>query len=150
MLAIVWIALSVSACCSSRQTATAESTELRINEYTEERNHESTEVELRDTVMETKTITITKTEAGDTTFASVVVDRFKVRDRSQLTDNRLKIIVERDTVYVERRDSVMVHGSGSMVNGYQSGKTALHTTLKWMVALVVALCVLVIIVKVNR
>ena len=149
MLAIVWIALSVSACCSSRQTATAESTELRINEYTEERNHESTEVELRDTVMETKTITITKNEAGDTTFTSVVVDRFQMRDRSQLTDNRLKIIVERDTAYIAVRDSVVESRNYGATN-LRNTASPVVSGLKWIFAVIVALCVLVIIVKVYR
>ena len=69
--------------------------------------------------------------------------------------------VVRDTVYVERKDSVLVQGSStseatkSMTRFKVSGDSlnprpsTLLLTLKWIVALIIALCVLVAVIKLK-
>ena len=63
-------------------------------------------VAVHDTVMETKTITITKNEDGDTTFTSIVTERDRFRDRTAVKDKEEKLVVRTDTVYIEHKDSV--------------------------------------------
>ena len=58
--------------------------------------------------METKTITITKNEDGDTTFTSIVTERDRFRDRTAVKDKEEKLVVRTDTVYIEHKDSVKV------------------------------------------
>lgn len=106
-------------------------------------------VVVRDTILETKTITITKNEAGDTTFTSVVTDRLRTKNSDKIAAQTTKKVIKTDTVYVEKRDSVDVRRYGA-TEAIQSGGTALHGTLKWVFWIVVALIGLVIVVKWKR
>ena len=63
--------------------------------------------------------------------------------------SEVKTLTVRDTVYIEQRDTVLVEKNRSFSNGTnQSGKSALHGTLKWIFAIIVALIGLIITVKV--
>ena len=104
---------------------------------------------VRDTILETKTITITKNEAGDTTFTSVVTDRLRTKNSDKIAAQTTKKVIKTDTVYVEKRDSVDVQRYGA-TEAIQNGGTALHRTLKWVFWIVVALIGLVIVVKWKR
>lgn len=108
-------------------------------------------VAVHDTVMETKTITITKNEAGDTTFTSIVTERDRVRDRAAVRDKEEKLIVRTDTVYIERRDSVLIQDSGFRVQGVQGAekKSNFVSSLKWIFAIVCAIIVLIILIKIG-
>ena len=69
---------------------------------------------------------------------------------SKFQDSKVAVRKEvvRDTVYVERRDSVLVQESrnyGSTES--QSGKTGWHTTLRWVFWIIVAIGVLIGIIK---
>lgn len=157
MLVIVLAALIVSACCSSRQTAVSRATELRASEVRSDSVKEQVVVAERDTVMVTKTITITKNEAGDTTFTSVVTEKERLRDRSRHDMATYRTEVRVDTVYIERRDSVsttnLAFPSAAdrwFTNGTnQSGGTALHTTLKWVFWIILALIGLGVVIKIR-
>lgn len=100
-----------------------------------------------DTVMEVTTIHVRTNEAGDTVFRSVVTDRTRARDRDRIAKQMTKTEVKTDTVYVERRDSVVTNGKDG---GGQSGGTALHSTLKLIFLIVISLIVLVIVLKFRR
>jgi hypothetical protein len=147
MLVIVLAALIVSACCSSRETVRESSTLAAAYEKVDSVKEQVVVAE-RDTVMVTKTITITKNEAGDTTFTSVVTEKERLRDRSRHDMATYRTEVRVDTVYIERRDSV----SSSMVQGagIQSGGTALHTTLKWVFWIIIGLIGLGVVIKIRR
>jgi len=96
--------------------------------------------------METKTITITKDEDGDTTFTSIVTERDRFRDRKAVKDKEEKLVVRTDTVYVERKDSVSsvrFQGAGSL-NPHPSTLTF----IKWIFAVICAIIGLIITVKV--
>ena len=145
MLAIVWIALSVSACLSSR-VATREVSGFKIQDSRVEEARDSVMVVERDTIMETTTFTVDRNEVGDTLRLTQVTDRTRARDRDRIAKQTTKTVVRVDTVFVAFRDSVATYrvtGGG----GFQDGKTALHTTLKWMVALVVAVIILVLVIR---
>ena len=150
MLVIVLAALIVSACCSSRQTAVSRATELRATEVRSDSVKEQVVVAERDTVMVTKTITITKNEAGDTTFTSVVTEKERLRDRSRHDMATYRTEVRVDTVYIERRDSVDVKTTNFTNGTNQSGGTALHTTLKWVFWIILALIGLGVVIKIRR
>ena len=145
VLAIVWIALSVSACLSSR-VATREVSGFKIQDSRVEETRDSVMVVERDTIMETTTFTVDRNEVGDTLRLTQVTDRTRARDRDRIAKQTTKTVVRVDTVFVAFRDSVATYrvtGGG----GFQDGKTALHTTLKWMVALVVAVIILVLVIR---
>ena len=145
MLVIVLAALIVSACCS-RETVRESSTLTAAYEKVDSVKEQVVVAE-RDTVMVTKTITITKNEAGDTTFTSVVTEKERLRDRSRHDMATYRTEVRVDTVYIERRDSV----SSSRVQGagIQSGGTALHTTLKWVFWIIIGLIGLGVVIKIR-
>ena len=88
---------------------------------------------------------------GDTVKAVRVTERVKGRNLiSTQETKREAVMVVRDTVVVERRDSVLVQDSRFLVHGDQSERTALHTTLKWIFWILICVIVLVIVFKVTR
>lgn len=147
MLVIVLAALIVSACCSSRQMAVSRSAELRATEVRSDSVKEQVVVAERDTIREVTTITVRLNEAGDTVRVAQVTERERLRDRSRHDLATYRTEVRVDTVYIERRDSV----SSSRVQGagIQSGGTALHTTLKWIFWIIIALIGLGVVIKIR-
>lgn len=145
-LVIAVIAVSVSACSSSKQ-AVRESSSLAAAYEKVDSVKEQVVVAERDTIREVTTITVRLNEAGDTVKVAQVTERERLRDRSRHDMATYRTEVRVDTVYIERRDSV----SSSRIPGagIQSGGTALHTTLKWVFAIVVAVIVLVIVIKIR-
>ena len=131
----------MSACGSSRQAAVSRSAELRINESMEERSRESVVVAVHDTMMETKTITITKNVDGDTLFRSVVTDRERIRNAADVRSKKEDVRVRVDTVYVEKRDSVMVKRHQTSDISHQT------SILKWIFFIIVSLIVLIVVIK---
>lgn len=117
-----------------------ESTDLRATELRSTEARDSVRLELRDTVMETKTITITKNSDGDTIMQSIVCERERVRNRDRVRDNHERTMIKTDTVFVERRDSVQVSEfRGANCSGRAS---PVVTALRWVLGIVVALIVL--------
>ena len=94
-------------------------------------------VAVHDTLMITKTITIRENERGDTVRLSVVTDRDRVRERAQLKDKSEKLMVKTDTVYVERRDSVVV--DKEQVTGDSSRASPVVSVLRWVFWIIVGL-----------
>ena len=101
-------------------------------------------VAVHDTVMETKTITITKNEAGDTTFTSIVTDRTRASAHDRVRDKEEKLVVRTDTVYVERKDSVVVKEANV---SHQT--PSISHLLKWIFWIVCAIIVLIIVIKLG-
>ena len=117
-----------------------ESRDLRTTELRSMEARDSVRLELRDTVMETKTITITKNSDGDTIMQSIVCERERVRNRDRVRDNRERTVIKTDTVFVERRDSVQVSEfRGANCSGRAS---PVVTAVKWVLGILVALVVL--------
>jgi hypothetical protein len=99
-------------------------------------------VEVHDTIREVTTITVDRNDKGDTLRQSIVTDRYRGRDASQLRDKSEKIIVKTDTVYVEKRDSVLVERHQPSSVSHQK------SILKWIFAVICAIIGLIITVKV--
>ena len=131
----------MSACGSSRQAAVSRLAELRINESMEERSRESVVVAVHDTMMETKTITITKNVDGDTLFRSVVTDRERIRNAADVRSKTVEVRVVRDTVYVEKRDSVLMERHQTSDISHQT------SILKWIFWIILGLIVLIVVIK---
>ena len=130
-------ALFVSACGSSRQAAVSRSAELRINESMEERSRESVVVAVYDTMMETKTITITKNVDGDTLRLTQITDRTRASAMSDVRSKKEDVRVRVDTVYVEKRDSSYVQNTNG-TNDTNSRASPFVSSLKWIFLMIVA------------
>ena len=131
-----------------RRTVTHEATDVRIQESTEVTARDSVVVELRDTLVETTTITIDRNEVGDTLKVVQVTDRERVRSRADVRSKKEEVRVVRDTVYVAVRDSTDVRSYGATES--QSGGTALHRTLKWVLAIAFLLLASVVFVRARH
>ena len=98
---------------------------------------------VHDTIREVTTITVQLGAEGDTTFQSVVTDRERFRDRSRQDVATHRSEVRVDTVYVERRDSVLVKNSN------QARASPLLKILKWSFWIVVGLIALTVVLKIR-
>lgn len=155
----------MTGCGTVRRTVTHEVSSFKVQDTRSDTVREQVMMAVHDTVMETKTITYVvnqkdpSTGSGqakrDTVFTSVVTDRERIRDRAAIKDKKEKVIVRTDTVYVECRDSVMVSSSRidstrSSTFGSGSGSkpaSPFVRSLRWIVALVIAVIVLIMVIK---
>ena len=112
-------------------------------------------VAVHDTIREVTTITVQTNDAGDTVKVVQITDRDRARNREAVRDKEQRLVVKTDTVYIEKRDSSLRLSSlgayGLQEDGTPtiSGKlSAVSKILKWITALVCAVVVLIITVKV--
>ena len=77
-----------------------------------------------------------------------ITDLTRARSRDNVVAQRVKTEVRVDTVYVEKRDSILVKDSGFRVQASGVKKSGFLTYVKWIFALVCAVVVMVITVKV--
>ena len=105
-------------------------------------------VELRDTLVETTTITIDRNEVGDTLKVVQVTDRERVRSRADVRSKKEEVRVVRDTVYVERRDSVSVESRN--YESTETRKSNFVTSLKWVLAIAFLLLASVVFVRARH
>lgn len=136
------------ACGSSRQLV-RETTSSKQTYEVRDTVRQEVMVALHDTLREVTTITIRLGNDGDTVFQSVVTDRLAARDAAGFRVQDSRQTVKADTVYVAMRDSVLVRDS-RLGGGIQSGRTALHTTLKWVFWIIVALVILILVLRFGR
>jgi hypothetical protein len=115
----------------------------RIWSDVRESERDSVVVTERDTVREVTTVMIQLGAGGDTTFQSVVTDRERLRDRSRSDRATHRSEVRVDTVYVERRDSVLVKNSN------QARASPLLKILKWSFWIVVGLIALTVVLRIR-
>lgn len=149
MLAIALVALTASACSVSRSASVKAEVRGLTAEVRDSLLVEQVMVAVHDTIVETTTIVVRENEQGDTVRMSVVTDRERVRSMYDVRSKKEEVRVVRDTVYVERTDSVRVERGQVRGDSYQSGGTALHRTLKWVFWIIVGLSALIIIVKLK-
>ena len=100
---------------------------------------------MHDSVVEVTTVTIRENERGDTIRVSTVTDRERIRNRAVSRNSQVRIKV--DTVYVERRDSVLVKSEERNVNGGRASPWVL--TLKWVFWVIIAIIALIIMVRIK-
>lgn len=128
---------------SRRSVVKAESLEVRAE--SSEMREASVALEVVDTVKEVTMITVRENEAGDTVRLVQVTERERVRSRERAQEVVEKVVVRVDTVFVERRDSVVVERPSAVaVGGGDAGKgAAVVQALKWAFWLVVAVGVVI-------
>ncbi len=144
MLVIVLGVLIVSACCNSRQVSSDQ--QLRVESLELRDSVKETVMEVvHDTIVETTIITVRENEAGDTISRSVVTDRTRARGRDNVSAFRTKTVVKTDTVFVERRDSVLVKNTN-----VKSRDSPFENTLKWGFFIVLALIGLILLLRIRK
>ena len=147
MFAIGLIVLTGSACSSSRQVTREHNSELRVKNEELRVDRDSVVVAVHDTVMEVTTITVDRNENGDTVRVSTVTDRLRGWRRDAIAKQWTKVVIEKDTVFIEKRDSIEIRSRPGGAG--QSGGTALHSILKWVFAIIIALIGLVIVLRIR-
>lgn len=115
-------------------------------EVTRDTVREEVALVVHDTLREVTTITVRQNEAGDTLKVTQITDRDRIRDRSQLRDKSEKLIVKTDTVYIEKRDSVVV-GDAANISHHTS---AISHLLKWILAIAFLLLTSVVLVRARH
>ena len=145
-LAIVLVALIVSACSSSQSTAVSEFQDSRVQGSRDSVRVEQVMVAVHDTMMETKTITITKNVDGDTLRLTQITDRTRASAMSDVRSKKEDVRVRVDTVYVEKRDSSYVQNTNG-TNGTNSRASPFVSSLKWIFFIIVSLIVLIVVIK---
>lgn len=123
----------------------SQETSVRSRETSDSVNRQTMVVE-RDTLKEVTTITVQTNERGDTVKVVQVTDLTRARNRDTTTDRQEKTVTKTDTVFIERRDSTAV-STTTITNQKEGFWTRLRSTLKWALALVVALTVFYIVKK---
>lgn len=106
---------------------------------------EAVMVAVHDTVVEVTTVTVDRNEIGDTVRVSTVTDRVRGRGRYNIATYRTKTEVVRDTVFIEKRDSIEIRSRPEEV----SGKTALYTSLRLVLWVIIGLIALMIVVRIR-
>ena len=150
MIALIGLGvLCVTGCGTVRRTVTGSDSRLMVQGSETVEARDSVVVAVHDTLTITKTVTIRENENGDTVRMTTETDRERVRSISDVRSKKEEVRVVRDTVYVERRDSVEVSSSRFQVSGdsLNHRPSTLILTLKWVFALIVAVSVLLLIVK---
>ena len=138
-------ALCVTACGSSR-TVTRESRD-RVATYETRDSSMAERVVVMDTVKEVTTITVDRNEAGDTVRVSTVTDILRGRSRDAIAVQRTKTEVQRDTIVVEKRDSVFIKNT-NLANPTNKASPVV-SSLKWIFAIIVAVIALIIVIKIR-
>lgn len=100
----------------------------------------------RDTLREVTTITVQTNERGDTVKVVQVTDLTRARNRDTANDRQEKTVERRDTVYVVRSDSIVVRDTSLQ----PTGASGFLTGVKWLLALIAALTVLAVVLKIRR
>ena len=103
---------------------------------------------------EVTTITIDRNDRGDTLKLVQITDLTRARSRDNVVAQRVKTEIVRDTVYIEKRDSVFVKNTGGF-DGLTTGlanptnkKNTFVSSLKWIFWILIGLIGLTITVKV--
>ena len=113
-------------------------------------------VEVHDTITITRTITVQTNDKGDTLRVNTETDRERIRSKADVRRQKVKTEIVRDTVYIEKRDSVFVQNTGGF-DGLTTGlanptnkKNTFVSSLKWIFALVCAIVVLILVIRFGR
>ena len=143
--------LIVSACCNSREATVSRESRYGIATYETKDSVGERLVMVHDTITETKTITHVLRQAqepnepADTVFTSVVTDRTRAASRDHFAAYRTKTVIKTDTVFVERRDSVLVKNTN-----VKSRDSPFENTLKWVFFIVLALIGLILLLRIRK
>ena len=113
-------------------------------------------VEVHDTITITRTITVQTNDKGDTLRVNTETDRERIRSKADVRRQKVKTEIVRDTVYIEKRDSVFVQNTGGF-DGLTTGlanptnkKNTFVSSLKWICAIAFLLLASVVLVRARH
>lgn len=142
------IALFATSCASSRQASeVSDITEKRVLSQESERLRTESSEFARDTLIEVTTVTVQLNDVGDTVRTSTVTDRTRARSLEKRRDVEAKTEIVRDTVYIEKHDSVMVQKT-NLENPTKKASPVV-SALRWVFWILVCVIVLTVIFKVK-
>lgn len=133
----------IASCASTSRTATSAVSSSRFQVSSLRDSSLVERVEVHDTILEVTTITVDRNDKGDTLRQSIVTDRERVRNAADVRSKTVDVKVVRDTVYIDKRDSVLVERHQPSDVGHQT------SILKWIFAVICAIIVLIIVVKLG-
>ena len=88
---------------------------------------------------EVTTITIDRNDKGDTLKVVQITDRYRGRDMSDVRSKKEDVRIVRDTVYIEKTDSVFVQNT-NLTNPTNTTKgSGFRATLKWIFWILIGL-----------
>ena len=90
---------------------------------------------------------IRQNEAGDTLKVTQITDRDRIRSKADVRSKKEVVRVERDTVYVAVRDLVQV--TTTNLSNPTNKSSNFVRSLKWIFALICAIIVLIITIKIG-
>lgn len=105
-------------------------------------------VAVHDTLTIRKTITIRENERGDTIRMNTVTDRERTRSMYDVRRQKEEVRVYRDTVYIERRDSVQVKSEEIKVKSDRASGWV--SALRWIFGIIVAVIALTITLTITK
>jgi hypothetical protein len=115
-------------------------------EVTRDTVREEMALVVHDTLREVTTITIRQNDAGDTLKVTQITDRDRIRSKADVRSKKEVVRVERDTVYIEKRDSVVVRDAANISHH----TSAISHLLKWIFWILLAGIVLIVILRFGR
>ena len=142
----VGIVPCVMGCGSTQNVQRADVRSMKAESMESVQNRDSIVIADKDTLCEVTTITIQTDEKGDTLRVSTVTDRTRARTRSDIRSKSEDVKVIRDTMYIEKRDSMRSEVRG-LRSDHHTSAFNIQTTLKWICLIIVSLTVLLIVVK---
>ena len=123
----------------TRSDVRSQRSEVRVDSVKED-----VVVAVHDTIMEVTTIHIRTNDAGDTVRMTTVTDRDRVTDRSRADRAMYRSMVKTDTVYVEKRDSVLIK------NEEKARASPFEKSLKWIFWIIIAMMGLIVVLRFRR
>lgn len=132
--------------CSVQRTLTSD-VRSQMYEVTRDTVREEVALVVHDTLREVTTITIRQNEAGDTLKVTQITDRDRIRSKADVISKKEVVRVERDTVYIEKRDSVYVQNTN--VTNPTNKSSNFVRSLKWIFGIICASVVLIIVIRIG-
>ena len=142
------LALCATSCSVSRQATSSHSEQVKTERVETVEKTDSVIVEQRDTLREVTTITIDRNDRGDTLKLVQITDLTRARSRDNVVAQKVKTEIVRDTVYIEKTDSVFVQNTG--LTNPTNKKNTFVSSLKWIFWILVAGIVLVVVIRFGR
>ena len=142
------LALCATSCSVSRQATSSHSEQVKTERVETVEKADSVIVEQRDTLREVTTITIDRNDRGDTLKLVQITDLTRARSRDNVVAQKVKTEIVRDTVYIEKTDSVFVQNTG--LTNPTNKKNTFVSSLKWIFWILVAGIVLVVVIRFGR
>ena len=133
--------------CGTQRSVRSDVRSLTLLE-TRDTVHEQVMVAVHDTLMITKTITIRENEAGDTIRMTTIMDRERVRSMADVRSKKEEARVVVDSIYIERNDSIRTQNA-RFADREENRSSSLVSVLKWLLAMMVVLSMLIVIVRLK-